>query len=206
MSYINEVLCTEELLEQITIIENYNIYNNENNRLNALLELYGLLQNTLKTFKKIDKNIVVEIKSSMPLYDCLSDNVIIYCEISTFNPHINIYHSYAEHMNNVSDALYFYEQNRQCQDALIEQNRIAHCIDEIQLESDKNRLKIKNTIPFENVRINEEYKNKIILSNTTIHDYIMEFLDIYTYTDRADGYYSYLYKQKEVEDIILTFS
>ena len=203
---MNTVFCTEELLNDITRIEKFRSQHDENYNLNTLLKLYSLLQNTLKIFEKINDNIIAEIKTNIQLFPYLSDMVIIYCEISTFNPHIDIYYHYAEHMNNVSDSLYFHEQNRQCQIALVEQNRINSFISQIQEESDENKLEIRNAIPFKDARIKEEYKKKIIFSDITIHDNIMEFLDMYTYTNHADEYYSYLYQREELANFIFSFS
>ena len=155
------------------------------------IHYFELLENMILALQEVSNAISYmcfeRVEILMPLPKELCDMVISY-GVNYLYDQEEHYIYYTKRTNYMENFLHYLHQTPTNRYYIHKRNAAKSIINNILKEVDNNKSEIEKKIPFLNVRINKEYKNRTIITKHCISYIVINYLDMSSFTDREDVY------------------
>lgn len=170
------------------------------NYFDFISDIYITLRDLQNEFIKIG---IRTRNNYIPLPVVLCDTISLYIDEHTFCPMIKHFHYCTMRLKYIKYYNNYIRQSNICQyyiDIAIEAKEI---IKDVKRDIYTNKKIIENSIPFlSTTRLLKPYKNRILISSHNISHCVMLYLDIETFTDNYEIYYSQMREYRYAKNFV----
>lgn len=128
-----------------------------------------------------------KVEVFIPLPNVIQTLILSYDEDHAFNPNLKYLNYFMERSIFMERFIHYVRQSSLVRAYMYRRQKARDVINHIEKEIDNRKSEISDLIPL-NVRKNKEYKNRMIMSNNTVSNLVVSYLEMDDITDLGAVY------------------